>query len=170
MIKVSVANSREYNKGKLVAEWLELPTTTNKIEKCLDAIKVNKEYETYFIVNYETDIDGLVIGECDELEELNELSERYEALQESDKNAVKAIIEVGYNLVEALNIVEEGRYRLYEDCYNFTGLAHHMVNDGAFGDVDAMGILTGHINYEGLGNSLSTDGYKETSFGIVQIY
>ena len=173
MIKIALTNLGKYTEGQLVYQWLALPATNEEIQETKDAIGINENYEEWFITNYETDIEGLKIGEyenLDELNELNELAERYEALDVYEQDAVKAVIEAtGYDLEETLDIIEEGRYTLYDGCKDLEELAYHMVDEGIFGDPHQTGNLANYIDYESLGRDLGFDGYTETSYGVIRI-
>lgn len=170
MIKVALTNLGKYNEGCLIYKWLELPATEDEIEEVKEAIGINEEYEEWFITDYETDIEGLQVGEYEDLETLNELAERYENLEDYEQDAVTAVIEAhGYDLVEALDIVEEGRYTLYSDCNSLEDLAQEFFDEGCFGDTEAMGKLVNYIDFERLGRDLGYDGYTETSKGVVLV-
>lgn len=170
MITIALTNLGKYTEGQLIYQWLTLPATDKEIQKALDVIGINEEYEEYFISDYETDIEGLKIGEYENLEELNELAERYESLDEYEQDAVKAIIEAYYNdLSEALDIVEEERCTLYSDCNSLEDLAEAFVDEGLFGSPRDMGNLVNYIDYERLGRDLGFDGYIETSYGVIRI-
>jgi len=174
MIRVAVTNLGKYTEGQLVDQWLNLPATDEEIQQVKNAIGINKEYEEIFLPDYKTDIKGLEIGEHQNLEELNELAKRYEALDEGEQDAVKAIIEADYNSLEVtLRIVEAGVYSFYSECKNLTDLARHMVNNGCFGDIrkmsNLMGNLAEYIDYERLGREFGLNGYTVTSYGVILI-
>ena len=168
MIKVALTNLGKYNEGELVFKWLELPATEEEIEEAKVAIGINEEYEEWFISDYETAIEGLHIGEYENLDYINELAERFEDMNYDEQDAVGAVIEAtGYSLEEALDIVEKGSYTLYSECDTLEDLARELFDDGCFGDTKAMGILVNYIDYASLGYDLGCDGYYETSFGVI---
>lgn len=171
MLKIALTNLGKYNEGYLIYKWLELPATQEEIDKTLEAIGIDgEEYEEYFITDYETDIEGLKVGEYEYLEALNELAERYENLEDYEQDAVTAVIEAnGYDLEEALGIVERGAYTLYSHCDTLEDLAESLFEDGCFGDTKAMGNLVNYIDFERLGRDLGFDGYTETSKGVILI-
>ena len=98
MIKIFLTNLGLYNEGILSGEWLELPTTDEKIEALKLRTGYDEEHEEYFITDYETDVDGLKIGEYDNIEELNELAE----LIEEDPEIVAALMYYGYDTAEEI--------------------------------------------------------------------
>lgn len=105
MIKVFITNLGKYNEGYLIGEWLELPATEKEITDVLKRIGINEEpdedgnyYEEYFITDYETDVDGLKIGEYENLDDLNELAEAVE----DNEEAAAALIYYGYDTADEI--------------------------------------------------------------------
>ena len=99
MMKIFLTNLGKYSEGILEGEWLELPATEEEIEACKQRIGISEEpdengnyYEEWFITDYETDVDGLKIGEYDNLEELNELAEAVDG----EENRAAVLIYYGY--------------------------------------------------------------------------
>ena len=110
MLKVYITNLGKYNEGYLIGKWLELPATEDEIETILEEIGVSDEldengvyYDEYFITDYETDFDGVKVGEYDNLDDLNELAETLEDLDETEKEIVNAIMGEGYSLEDAID-------------------------------------------------------------------
>lgn len=168
MLKIALTNLGKYNEGELIYKWLDLPATQEEIDKTLEAIGIDgEEYEEYFITDYETDIEGLKVGEYASLETLNELAERYENLSEYEQEAVAAIVEAeGYDLEEALDIVEDGRYCFYKG-QDLEGVAYDLVEEGCFGDITDN--LKKYIDYSAIARDLGFDGYSETKYGVIRI-
>lgn len=167
MIKVALTNLGKYNEGRLIYQWLELPATEDEIQEALDAIGINEEYEEWFITDYETDIDGLKIGEYEDLETLNELAERYENLDEYEQETVAAVIESeGYDLAEAMDIVEDGRCVFYRG-QDLEDVAYDLVEEGCFGDIADS--IKNYIDYAAIARDLGFDGYHETTNGVIRI-
>ena len=170
MIKVALTNLGKYNEGHLVYKWLELPATDEEIDEVKDAIGINEVYEEWFITDYQTDIEGLKVDEYEDLEDLNALAERYENLEDYEKDAVAAVIEAtSYDLEAACDIVERGAYVLYSHCDTLEDLAESLFEDGCFGDTKYMGNLVNYIDFERLGRDLGFNGYTRTSKGVVLI-
>lgn len=168
MLKIALTNLGKYNEGELIYKWLDLPATQEEIDKALEAIGIDgEEYEEYFITDYETDIEGLKVGEYANLETLNELAERYENLNVYEQEAVAAVIEAeGYDLEEALDIVEDGRYCFYKG-QDLEGVAYDLVEEGCFGDITDD--LKKYIDYSAIARDLGFDGYSETKYGVIRI-
>lgn len=98
MLKIYLTNLGKYNEGILQGEWLELPCTEEELEACKERIGINDEYEEWFITDYETDVNGLKVGEYDNLEELNDLAEAIE----EDPEKAEALIYWGYDTAEKI--------------------------------------------------------------------
>ena len=98
MLNIYLTNLGKYNEGMLVGEWLSLPATDEEIEAVKTRIGINEQYEEWFITDYETDVDGLTVGEYDNLDELNELAE----VIEEDAEGVAALMYFGYNTAEEI--------------------------------------------------------------------
>ena len=98
MLNIYLTNLGKYNEGVLCGEWLELPATEEEIEAVKQRIGINEYYEEMFITDYETDVDGLTVGEFDDLDELNDLAEAIE----DDPEAAAALIYFGYNTAEEI--------------------------------------------------------------------
>ena len=96
MLNIYLTNLGKYNEGFLVGEWLELPASDEDIQAVKDRIGINDHYEEWFITDYETDIDGLKIGEYEDIDYLNELAE----ISEEDPERIAALIYQGYSSIE----------------------------------------------------------------------
>lgn len=102
MLKIYLTNLGKYNEGFLIGEWVTLPIDEEELEEVLERIGINEEYEETFITDYETDIDGVTVGEYDSIDDLNELSETLEGLDKYDLEVVEAMLSEGYSLTEAI--------------------------------------------------------------------
>jgi len=90
--KIYLTNLGKYNEGILQGEWVDLPIEEEELKKVFERIGINKEYEEYFITDYETDLN-ITIGEYENIKELNETIEELEDLTDFDIDKVNAIIE-----------------------------------------------------------------------------
>lgn len=160
MIKIAITNLGKYNEGSLIFKWLELPCTDEELAEALEEIGINERYEEYFISDYESDFDGLKIDEYDNLQELNTLAERAEAV---DAELLAAILEAETSdLSAALEIAESGDVQFYESM-TLEELAEEFVEEGLF----STETLLRYIDFERLGRDLSFDGYTETDAGVL---
>ena len=99
MLNIYLTNLGKYNEGCLIGEWVNLPATDEEIEAVKERIGIDENYEEWFITDYESDIDGLKVGEYDDIDELNELAE----LAEDDPEKVAALMYFGYNTPEEIS-------------------------------------------------------------------
>lgn len=162
MIIIYIANLGKYNEGELVGKWVQLPCNDRKKE--LRSIGVSDEpdengeyYEEYIILDYETDISGLKIGEYDSLDELNELAERLEDFDSSEKIAFRAFVKNGSSLEDALEGVENINYAIYWNCYDMEDVAIKVAKETGmlYGVPD---IVARYFDYEAYGRDLDLEG------------
>ena len=166
--RIALTNLGKYNEGNLVFEWLELPFTDQELEKTLEKIGINEQYEEYFISDYETDIEGLKIGEYENIEELNDLITEYERLDEEEQNKIAAIIESEeISLKEAMDSLDD--IDLIPDVKNDEDLGYYWIEESGCYDTKAMGNLARYIDYESFGRDIRLDeGGDYTSYGYVR--
>ena len=154
MIRIYLTNLGKYNEGELVGKWVDLPTT-NGFDKHLEEIGINEEYEEWFITDYETDIDGLEIGEYSNIEELDELAETLENLQDYDKEVVEALISEGYTLEDALDKIDD--CMVYYNCNDMEDVAREYIEQcGLLNDVSD--ILQNYFDFEAYGRDMGIEG------------
>lgn len=129
MLNIYVANMGKYNEGQLVGEWIELPKTALKLTEVYKRIGIGEKYEEFFIADYETDIQGLEIGECSPIDSLNELAARFEDLREEEKEILQALLLYGLDIEEGFEKLEEGACYVYYNCKDMTDVAHQIMDD-----------------------------------------
>lgn len=163
MIKIFLTNLGKYNEGCLIGEWVNLPCTDEEIEEAKERIGISDKpdengnyYEEWFITDYETDIEGLKIGEYDNLNDLNELAEALENLYDSDKEIVETLISEGYNLEDSLDRKDDCIF--YYNCND--------MEDVAIEYCEETGILESipenlriYFDYKSFGRDMGIDGY-----------
>ena len=159
MLNIYITNLGKYNEGELVGEWVNLPC--DDLESVYERIGINEKYEEMFITDYESDFEGLQIGEYDNIEDLNEWAEELEAV---DADVVAAILEAeGGSLEDAISRADDVMfypgmslldvaYELVEECYDLPEIAQR------------------YFDYEAFARDLSFDGYTETSTGTIFTY
>ena len=168
MLNIYLTNLGKYNEGILQGEWLELPATDEEIEACKDRIGINDHYEEWFITDYETDVNGLTVGEYDDIEELNQLAE----IIEQDAEGVAALIYFGYT--EAEEIADR-----LDDLIHIEG-SHMMSMDESIGYyyAEECGTIDGipenlrcYFDYEAYGRDIRLEGnFYETESGDIIEY
>ena len=167
--QIAITNLGKYNEGILSFKWLELPCTEEELQETLQAIGVDgKEYEEFFISDYETEIPGMHIGKYESIETLNELFNTYENLEEYEKEAFAAMLEgLGFLPEEAFERIESGDYAFYSG-KNLKDVAYALVDEGCFGDIPKS--IANYIDYDSIAHDLNIDGYCETSYGVIQAF
>lgn len=169
-MNIFITNLGRYNEGTLIGEWLELPVTVTELEAVLERIGIDEEYEEYFITDYETDIEGLEIGEYSNIEELNELAAQLEDLEESEQKAIQAMLLDGYDFNEALEKATDGDFRIYYDCDDMTDIAYEVVEESGY----LQGVpetVARYFDYEAFGRDLDIEGkYYNIDGDIIEIY
>ena len=77
-----VTNLGKYNEGELVGEWVQFPTTEDKMKEVFERIGIGSKdefgqvYEEWFITDYDCSIHGVsnLLGEYENLDKLNYLA------------------------------------------------------------------------------------------------
>ena len=160
ILSIFITNLGKYNEGELIGEWVNLPATDEELAKVYERIGINEEYEEMFITDYESDIDGLEVGEYDSIEELNDLAEELETLDDYDLEKIGAIIEAhGLTLREAIDDIDDYTY--------YSGMT---LEDLAYELVEEMNLpefAQRYFDYEAYARDLGFDGYTETSNGVI---
>lgn len=167
-IKIALTNLGAYNEGKLRFEWLTLPFTEDERQDALKRIGIDGIiYEEYFISDYEA---PFTIGEYDNIDDLNE---KVEILKEFNYNEIEVIEtylnEVNDDIDEAINVIHNGEYMLFEDCRNMAEVAERYLEEtGMLHDMDD--ILARYFNYEAFGRDMAIDGnFHEYQDGYIEI-
>ena len=156
-MKIYLTNLGKYNEGQLVGEWVELPVSQEELKEVFERIGIDgKEYEEYFITDYECDF--YQIGEYENLDTLNEIAERIEELDEEESKVVKALMsELGYTLDEAIEKVNNGDYRIYSDCDDMTDIAYQVVEECEYLN-NVPNNVARYFDYEEFGRDLGIEG------------
>ena len=117
--RIYLTNLGKYNEGILQGEWVDLPIEEEELKKVFERIGINKEYEEYFITDYETDLNITIDG-YENIKELNETIEELENISDFEIDKVNAIIEYeNYNRVEDLRDVIDN----YDDYTWYSGMS-----------------------------------------------
>ncbi|HBH3655566.1 TPA: antirestriction protein ArdA [Clostridioides difficile] len=119
MLNIYITNLGKYNECEIIGEWAELPIDKEELQEILNRIGINKEYEEYFITDFETDIEGLEISEYSNIEQLNELAMKLEGLEEYEIEQLKALLERWY--IDFIDMIESDIYSLLDN-YTFIQL------------------------------------------------
>ncbi|MGM9603280.1 MAG: antirestriction protein ArdA [Faecousia sp.] len=155
MLRIYLTNLGKYNEGFLIGEWLDLPATEEEIEEVKQRIGINAMYEEWFITDYETDIEGVTVGEYESISELNELAEVLEGLSGEELDKLEALLEYGCKLVEALERIDD--CLIWFDCEDMEDVAREYC--------ECTGLLDGipenianYFDFAAFGRDLSFEG------------
>lgn len=155
MMRIYLTNLGKYNEGHLIGEWVDLPISEEELQKVLDRIGINEEYEEYFITDSETDLDGIEIGEYSNLDDLNEMAETLESLDDDEKEVVDAIMSEGYSLEEALEKKDD--CIVYCDCSDMEDVAREYAEQtGLLESIPEN--LQSYFDFEAYGRDMSYEG------------
>lgn len=181
MLRIYLTNLGKYNEGELLGEWVELPVSQDELVKVFDRIQIchdnvdysdecGNPYEEYFITDYETDIEGVEVGEYSNLDELNELAEQLDELDEDANKAIQAMLLDGYKFDEALEKANNGDYTIYSGCDNMTDVAYEVVEMcGYLNNVPEN--VARYFDYEAFGRDLDIEGkFYYIDGDMVEIY
>lgn len=164
MLRIYLTNLGKYNEGQLIGEWVDLPCTDEELEAVKERIGISDEpdengnyYEEWFITDYESDIQGVEVGEYDNLDELNEFAEELEDLNESQKQALQAFLEDGSNFDEALEGVQNFNYMIYSDCHDMEDVAMEYAEETGLLDSIPEN-LRYYFDYKAFGRDMDLEG------------
>lgn len=163
-IKGYITNLGKYNEGILIGEWITFPIDDEELEKVLERIGINDEYEEIFFTDWETEI-GCGFGEYEDIESVNELAEQLEEIEmHDDLEKLEAIIEAtGYGLEEAIDEMDNA---IYWSGYTLEEVAQEIV-DECYGGQKVDEIFFRYFDYEAFARDLEFDGYTETTYGVI---
>lgn len=118
-------------------------------------LRINEEYEEYFITDSETDLDGIEIGEYSNLDDLNEMAETLESLDDDEKEVVDAIMSEGYSLDEAIEKKDD--CIVYCDCSDMEDVAREYAEQTGLLDSIPEN-LQSYFDFEAYGRDMSYEG------------
>ena len=161
MIKVFITNTKAYNEGKIIGEWVDLfEITKEELKEKINEILRKGGGEEVFISDYESTLENLEIEEFTNIFELkNFIDELPEDEEDIDK--IDFLLSQGYSIEDALDIYD---YTEYYPRMTLEDVAEELVDDGVFGDIPET--IKHYIDYEKLGRDLCLDGYVETPKGV----
>ena len=167
-VRIFLTNLGKYNEGQLTGKWVEMPIDENELKEALKDIDINKEYEEFFITDYEAPFK---INEYDSIETINEKIEAYEDALEKvgDEDALEALLDEGYSL----NEIDNYDYYIYYGVSDMSDVAYNYVNECY--NVDEMP-FGNYIDYGLLGREMEMDSNfifyddKEGNSNAIEIY
>lgn len=124
MLRIYLTNLVKYNEGCLQGEWVTLPVSDRDLKRVFRRIGINNQYQETFITDYESNIDGLEIGEFSNIGTLNDIAAMLEDLDMCEREIVSALLSDGYKIEEAL--CKKDDCCIWYGCDNLTELAERM--------------------------------------------
>lgn len=166
-IRIYLTNLGKYNEGELVGEWVDFPISSDDLDAVLERIGINEEYEETFITDYETEFDGLKIGEYSQLDELNEIAEQLDALDDYERDAVDAYLREGFPIDEAIDNKDEVIF--FTGCYSMADVAEQYAEETGLLD-SIPEDLRYYFDFEKFGRDMEIEGhFVETSTGFIEL-
>lgn len=167
MLKIYVTNLKKYNEGALVGEWVDLPH--EDIESVINKIS-NDGADELFITDYESELEGLEVGEYDNIETLDSIMQEVDNLTDSELLAFQAYLLNGSSLDEALEEVHQGNYTIYYDCNDMSDVVYQVVNDCGLLD-GVPETIKGYFDYEAYGRDIDIEGtFIQVDNNIIELY
>lgn len=166
-LNVFITNLGAYAAGELRGEWLGLPAAEAERRKAWERIGAPEEV---FFTDYEAeDVPGIAqnLGECESLEQLNNLAEALEDMDEAERLTMAAVLETGmawaHGAAELLDVcedVQDGVYILIEGVSNEEDLGYYYAEET--GVIDELPDWTRrYFDYEAYGRDIAIEACGE---------
>ena len=169
-ISIYLTNLGRYNEGVLIGEWVKLPVDQNELQKVLDRIGINDQYEEYFITDYETLFSNLHINEYASIKDLNDFASRIDSLADYDYDKLAAILESegSSSISEIIEIIDElDSFDLLEGVDSDYAIGEHFADEGflLYGIPDN---VKRYFDYESYGRDIRLElNCCVTTYGLV---
>ena len=165
-MKIFITNLAKYNEGILTGEWVSLPMDEMKLQSKINNILGS--CEEFFISDYETPI---IIGEYDNISDLNEFAEKLDDIQERDEvieALSKDVLGDGYSRDEMFRILSEREYYVVNDVWTESDLAIKVEESFLPFDYQAAETAgaSGYIDWDAVGRDMIMDGWNITGRGF----
>lgn len=169
MFEAYVTNLGLYpERGAGAGEYLKFPTTVEEVQALFSRIGIDgKQYEEYFITDYDSDILGLTdhLGEYESLDELNYLAHLLEEMTPAELEKLEAVRDAGEytsSVRDLINLTQN------LDCFDFYSDVNSEEELGRMyiQDFEAMQVpehLIDYIDYEAYGRDIRMEEYFDFS-------
>ena len=174
-----ITNLGKYNEGVLVGEWVKFPTTAEELQKVFERIGIGSKddfgrpYEEWFITDYDCYVDGLyeMLGEYENLDELNYLASKLEELDDHDYEHFQATMQVSDytgSVKDLINLIDNlDKYEIYPGVEDYSDLGHYYIDE--VGVMEVPEHLANYIDYEAYGRDVAIDEMGQfTNYGYVR--
>ena len=175
-----ITNLGKYNEGELVGEWVKFPTTADNLQAVFKRIGIGsvdefgQPYEEWFITDYDVYVDNMysLLGEYENLNELNYLASRIEDMTDLEYESFLAILDEGSHasyINDLINLTHNlDSFEVLPDVSNGYELGYYYINEISLYDTSNMGDLANFIDYERFGyNEAKKEGGVFTDYGYV---
>lgn len=169
----------KYNEGALVGEWVKFPTTAEELQKVFERIGIGSKddfghpYEEWFITDYDCYVDGLyeMLGEYENLDELNYLASKLEELDDHDYEHFQAAMQVSDytgSVKDLINLINNlDKYEIYPGVDDYSDLGRYYIDE--VGVMEIPEHLANYIDYEAYGRDVAIDEMGQfTNYGYVR--
>ena len=174
-----ITNLGKYNEGALVGEWVKFPTTAEELQKVFERIGIGSKddfghpYEEWFITDYDCYVDGLyeMMGEYENLDELNYLASKLEELDDHDYEHFQAAMQVSDytgSVKDLINLINNlDKYEIYPGVDDYSDLGRYYIDE--VGVMEIPEHLANYIDYEAYGRDVAIDEMGQfTNYGYVR--
>ena len=174
-----ITNLGKYNEGALVGEWVKFPTTAEELQKVFERIGIGSKddfghpYEEWFITDYDCYVDGLyeMLGEYENLDELNYLASKLEELDDHDYEHFQAAMQVSDytgSVKDLINLMDNlDKYEIYPGVDDYSDLGRYYIDE--VGVMEIPEHLANYIDYEAYGRDVAIDEMGQfTNYGYVR--
>ena len=175
-----ITNLGKYNEGDLVGEWVKFPTTTEELDAVFKRIGIGSTddfgnpYEEWFISDYDVYVDGMygMLGEYENLDELNYLANKIEEMSDNEYQQFEAILEEGSyssSVADLINLTSNlDAFEVMTDVKNDYDLGYYYIEEAGIYHLSNMGDLADFIDYERYGRyTAENEGGTFTDKGYV---
>lgn len=174
-----ITNLGKYNEGALVGEWVKFPTTAEELQKVFERIGIGSKddfghpYEEWFITDYDCYVDGLyeMLGEYENLDELNYLASKLEELDDHDYEHFQSAMQVSDytgSVKDLINLINNlDKYEIYPGVDDYSDLGRYYIDE--VGVMEIPEHLANYIDYEAYGRDVAIDEMGQfTNYGYVR--
>lgn len=152
-LRIFLTNLSRYVEGELVGVWLALPADPDVLAAAY--AKIGTPEDEYFITDYESDFDGLTVGEYDNVNDLNEQAMTLAGLDDYEIECINAMLSEGYDFAEAVENIDN--CCVYYNCYDMEDVAREYADE--VGLLDSIPEnLQPYFDYEAFGRDMSFEG------------
>ena len=146
-------------RGAGAGEYLKFPTTVEEVQALFSRIGIDgKQYEEYFITDYDSDILGLTdhLGEYESLDELNYLAHLLEEMTPAELEKLEAVMDAGEytsSVKDLINLTQNlDCFDFYSDVNSEEELGRMYIQD--FEAIQVPEHLIDYIDYEAYGRDI----------------